>query len=144
MKGFSLSERFRLELHWDDVLYEQPGRCKVIGAYFTGPVLQIAQQINSNDNIMLDFFSQYLHLVKSVYVAKFFWKEVTYVDNNNKVLLSDAFIEHDKELNNVPTLSNADWLMIDTQGHDVKNHPYVLVYKTYVMNEGKDLYRFGK
>lgn len=144
MKGFSLSERFRLELHWDSVVYEQPGKCRVNNTYFTGPVLQIAQKMNSNDSIMLDFFSQYLYLVKGVYVAKFTWGEVKYVDNDLKIILSDTFIEHDTELNNVPALVDSDWLMIDTKGHDVRNHPHMLVYKTFVMNEDKDLYRFGK
>ena len=58
---FDLADRFNLELHWDKTVYEQPGECKIIGAYFCGPVLQIAQQINSNDKIRIDFYSQYLY-----------------------------------------------------------------------------------
>ena len=49
MNKFLLSEKFRLELRWEDVLYEQPGKCKLVGGYFTGPVLQIAQKIIDND-----------------------------------------------------------------------------------------------
>lgn len=142
--GFSLSESFRLELHWDDTKYESPGRCELKSAYFSGPVLQVAQKINSNDDMMLDFFSQYIRLVNSVYVAKLSWFGAEYSDDGLKVLLKHAIIEHKKELNNVPTFSNTDWLMIDCRGHDVENHPYNLVYKTYVMNSNKDLYRFGK
>jgi len=33
--------------------------------------------------------------------------------------------------------------MIDTSGHDAEKHQYNLVYRTYVMNPLKDVYRFG-
>lgn len=142
--GFSLSESFRLELHWTDTKYENPGKCELKAAYFSGPALQIAQRINNTDYMRLDFFSQYIKLVNSVYVAKLSWSDVEYSEDGLKVLLKHAVIEHEKELNNVPTFSNTDWLMIDCRGHDVESHPHNLVYKTYVMDSNKDLYRFGK
>ena len=144
MKGFSLSERFRLELHWKKVKYEQDGQCDLLGAYFTGPVLSIAQKIEPNNNIMLDFYSQYLYLVKSVFVAKLTWGDVEYSNDGKRVDLKNVKILHEKELNNVPTFLDNDWFLIDTKGHDPENHSHNLVYKTYVMNPQRDLYRFRK
>lgn len=137
---FDLADRFNLELHWEKAIYEQPGECKIIGAYFCGPVLQIAQQITANDKIRIDFYSQYLYLVRTPYVAELSWGEVSYVEG--KVNLSDCFIKHDMELNNVPTLTNEDWLLIDTKNHTPESHAYYLVYPTYVMTPLKDLYKF--
>jgi len=142
MNGFILSEMFKLELRWTDVLYEKPGECKLIGAYFTGPVLQIAQKINASDFMMLDFYSQYILLVKNVYVAKFSWGDVTYSEDGKRVFLSNAFILHDKELNNVPSLKKEDYFVIDTSDHTPEKHGNNLVYKTYVINIDNSLYRF--
>jgi hypothetical protein len=46
-------------------------------------------------------------------------------------------------LNRVPKLASTDYLIIDTRGHDVENHHFNLVYKTYVVNEDTQLYKFG-
>jgi hypothetical protein len=143
MDQFSLSERYRLELHWNKTFYEQEGRCKFEGAKFTGPVLNEAARLNDNDHIMIDFFSQYLYLVKGVYVAKFSWGRVNY-NNDGSIGLDDAFLTHDTELNRVPKLKDTDYLVIDTSGHEVENHPFNLVYKTYVVNETTNLYKFGR
>jgi len=142
MEKFSLSERYRLELHWKETIYEQDGLCKVIGAYFSGPALAEAMRLNDNDYIMLDFFSQYIVLVKNVYVAKFSWSGVEYTKNN--ILLLNTFITHNTELNRVPKLKDNDYLVIDTKGHEIEDHPYNLVYKTYVVNENTNLYKFER
>ena len=57
MEKFDLVDRYRLELHWESVEYEQEGVCKVKGAYFSGPALIEAAEINPNDYLKLDFFS---------------------------------------------------------------------------------------
>lgn len=139
---FSLSERYRLELHWEKAIYDSPGICKLSGAYFYGPALYEAQQINNNDYIMLDFFKQYVVVVSNVYVAKLSWEEVVY-PNNGKVFLKNTMITHDTELNKVPKLAFTDYLIIDTKGHDEAQHPFNLVYKTYVVSETTQLYKFG-
>ncbi len=143
MDKFILSERFRLELKWKKAIYEMPGVCKLENAYFCGPALVEALQLNNNDNILLDFYGQYLILVKNVYVAKLSWGEVIY-NSNNTITLKDAMITHDTELNKVPKLRNNDYLVIDTQDHVVEKHAFNMVYKTYVVNETTNLYRFGK
>ncbi len=73
MEKFSVSDRYRLELHWDKVEYKQ-GVCTFTGPYFSGPALQEALKLNHKDHIMLDFFSQYLflHLQANSYFFKIF------------------------------------------------------------------------
>lgn len=142
MQKFDLTDRFKLELRWQLVRYEQEGRCKLIGAYFTGPALADAIKLEENDHIMLDFFKQYLVLVENVYVAKFSWGAVEY-NKDGTIKLKDAFIIHDTELNKVPKLKDTDYLVIDTSNHEVETHPFNLVYRTYVVNTDTSLYNFG-
>jgi hypothetical protein len=143
MVKFDLADRYRLELHWKKVIYEQPGMCKLTGAYFTGSALADAEKLKANDHIMLDFFSQYLFLVKGVYVAKFSWGPTIY-NKDGSISLKKAFITHDTELNRVPKLKNTDYLVIDTSNHSTELHPFNFVYKTYVVNEDTNLYKFGR
>jgi hypothetical protein len=142
MEKFSLSDRYRLEIHWKSLSYERDGLCKFDGAYFSGPALQDALRLNDKDHIMLDFFKQYLILVKNVYVARFEWKGVEY-RKDGTIQLKESFMSHDTELNRVPKLASTDYLIIDTRGHDAENHHFNLVYKTYVVNEDTQLYKFG-
>ena len=143
MERFSLAERYRLELHWSEALYEKPGLCRFKDAKFMGPALKEALKLNDNDHILLDFFKQYFLIVGGVYVAKFSWKKVEY-NGDGSIGLGDAIMEHETELNKVPTLKTDDYLVIDTSNHEVASHPYNPVYKTYVVNEDTSLYRFGE
>lgn len=142
MQEFIFSDRFRLELHWNAAVYEQDGICKLYSAYFSGPALVESDRISANDNIMLDFFHQYIILVENVYVAKFSWGEVVY-NKDATVTLKNAFIQHDTELNKVPKLSNTDYLIIDTSNHETETHQFNLVYRSYVVNINTQLYKFG-
>jgi len=144
MTVFLLSEQFRLELRWQEVLYERDGECKLINAFFTGPVIQIAQKINSNDYMLLDFYSQYLHLVNNVYVANFSWKEVTYSEDGKIVFLKNALLSHRSELNTAPNLKSDDYFVIDTSDHVIEKHSANLVYKTYLINNDNMRYNFNK
>lgn len=142
MNKFVLSDRYSLDLRWKGVKYESEGICKLDGAYFSGPALSDAQKVNDNDHIMLNFFKQYIILVENVYVAKFSWGEVTY-NSDGKILLAGAIISHDTELNRVPKLKDNDHLIIDTSDHEDVVHQFNLLYKTYVVNENVQLYKFG-
>ena len=142
MTKFVLSDRYRLDLCWESAKYETEGMCKLDNAYFFGPALADAQKVNENDHIMLNFFRQYIIVVENVYVAKFSWKEVTY-NSNGKIFLGDAMITHDTELNRVPKLKSDDYLIIDTSDHEDDTHKFILLYKTYVVNEDTQLYDFG-
>ena len=142
MIKFSLSDRYRLELHWTKAVYEKPGRCRLVGAMFAGPALAEADRLENNDNIMLDFFSQYMVLVDAVYVAKFSWGQVTY-SKDGTIKLKNAYITHETELNRVPKLKNSDFLIIDTSNHEAAVHQFNPVYRTYVVNADTSLYKFG-
>lgn len=144
MITFISSEKFRLELKWDKALYLKEGECFLEGAFFTGPVLQIAQRINEDDFMMLDFYSQYISLVRGSYVAKFSWKEVTYSEDGFKAFLKNAILSHDSELNNVPTLEENDYFVIDTGDHTLGKHNFNMLYKTVLVNIDNNLYRFSK
>ena len=133
-------ERYKLEFHWEKVVYEEKGVCRLKNAFFSGPVLSTTEKIQDNDFIMLDFYTQYLILVRNVYVGKLSWKEVTY--SNKTIKLSDANITHDTELNRVPKLKDTDYLVIDTSNHEWAEHNFNLFYKTYVVNEYGELYNF--
>ena len=143
MEKFSLIDRYRLELHWKDVIYNVEGICEIVGARFSGPALSEAAKLNESDHIHLDFYSQYIHLVNNVYIGRLEWSGVTY-NSDGSINLSNVFITHSSELNRVPKLCNSDYLIIDTKGHDSEEHAYNMVYKTFVVNKDTQLYKFGK
>ena len=138
-----LGERYKLEFHWKKVKYEQDGVCNLEKAFFSGPALLDAEEVQPNDNILLDFYSQYIVLVKNVYVAKLSWGAVKY-NKNNTISLMDAKITHNTELNRVPKFKGNDYLVIDTSNHEMAVHMFNLTYKTYVVNKSGELYNFKK
>lgn len=144
MNSFLISEIFRLELRWKDAEYNEEGICKLIEAYFSGPVLQVAQKLEDPDHMLLDFYSQYVQLVKGTYVGRLDWKGVTYSDDGKKIYLKEAILSHDRELNNVPVLNPQDYFVIDTSNHTVEEHTKNLVYKTFLINSDNTMYRFEK
>lgn len=143
MREFVLSDRYRLELSWDKVKYNEDGICVVEGAKFSGPALSEAQKLEDTDSIMLDFYQQYIKLVRSVYVANFSWSGVEY-NSDGTISLNNTTIEHASELNRVPNLKDNDKLVIDTRNHTVEKHANNPLYKTYVVSGDKELYRFGE
>ena len=51
--------KYRLELRWDTVEYPEADVAVLKGAYFTGPVLKEAAQIQGDDQLMLDMTYQH-------------------------------------------------------------------------------------
>ncbi|KKK73049.1 hypothetical protein LCGC14_2897780, partial [marine sediment metagenome] len=84
--------RYRLELHWDSVVPAEDDRAVLKGAYFTGPVLSDAAQINDDDQLTLDMTKQHAILapMEDFYQAVLKWKGVDYKDD--KVFLKEAWI----------------------------------------------------
>jgi hypothetical protein len=139
--GFVLSEKYRLELHWDKIEKEDsPDVLYFIGAYFSGPALKIADKINDEDEIRLDFCSQYTILVKNVYIATLRWKGVSYKDN--RIYLQKSVLTYDKDIKDVPSLKNDDYIVIDTKNHENEKHIYNMYYPAYTINKENDLYSF--
>ncbi len=143
MAKFILSEKFTLELKWKKIVYESDEYCELVGAYFTGPALNIAQEIEGNQHIMLDFKEQYPIITKNFYVAKFSWKNVVY-NKDGTVGLSNAYLSHVEDTYKVPRLKNSDYIVIDTENHQEDTHTFNLVYRSYVVNESFEMYNFRK
>jgi hypothetical protein len=140
---FWLSERFRLELHWSKVLRPKAGEMHLVDAFFSGPALKQADKINSNDTIRLDFCSQLVVLIKSVYVADLYWGEVVY-NKDETIGLKNARIEYDPKIKGIPNLETKDHLVIDTSGHENNKHLYNLLYPAYVVDKASELYNYRR
>jgi hypothetical protein len=141
--GFPGKEnKYRLELHWDkvSVLIGTGGLEDVFlleNAYFCGPVLKDAAQINPNDNIMLDTTFQHSIFVPSFYLSKFSWKNVIY--SNDKVYLEDAYLVL-KNINSIPKISDTDFFVINCSKHEEATHANYLTYEAYLVDENGEVY----
>ena len=133
-------EKYRLNLKWDKTEYRD-NTCIFYGAYFSGPVLTLAEKIEANNTMRLDFFKQYFILVSNVYIGNLSWGEVIYKED--KIYLLDCKLTHASELHKVPKLSDRDYLIIDCKNHDREIHSFYPTYKTYVSNEDTQLYTFS-
>ncbi len=140
---FLLSEKFRLELHWEKVLRPKAGEMHLVDAYFSGPALAQADKISDNDTIRLDFCSQLVILVKSVYVGDLKWGEVIY-NKNGTISLKNARVEYDPDIKGIPNLETKDYLVINTAGHENEKHLYNLLYPTYVIDRDSELYNYRR
>jgi len=143
MQKFLLSEKYRLELHWKKVLRPEAGIMHLTDAYFSGPALAQADEINPNDTIRLDFCSQMVILVKNVYVADLYWGEVSY-NKNNIIGLKSAMIKYDPSIKGIPNLEDKDYLVIDTRDHENEKHLYNLLYPAYVVSRDSELYNYRR
>lgn len=138
-----LGEVYKLELHWGKVLRPKAGIMHLTEAYFSGPALAQANKINDSDYIQLDFISQLITLVRSLYIAKLSWGEVIY-NKNNTITLKSAIIEYDPEIKGIPNLKAKDYLVIDTENHESEKHMYHMLYPAYVVNADSELYTYGR
>ncbi len=136
-----LSNKYRLELHWEKVLFEITGRAKLIKAYFCGPALSIADKINENDKIIIDMTEQYLIFLPYFYLANLSWKTVVYSKDGKKVYLNDVVIEN-KHVNSIPKLENNDYFVFDVSDHEENVHMFNPNYMAYLVNEEGELYNF--
>ena len=141
MSKFLLSERFRLELHWKKCTHKK-GEIHFEGAYFSGPVLKQAVELNQSDHITLDFCRQTMVVVNGVYIGTFAWNGVEY--GQDKIFLRAAVMMYDKKLKNIPKLKDTDYLVIDTRDHENEKHNYNSLYPTYVVSKDSDLYDYRR
>lgn len=124
-KEFRVLNKYRLELRWESVSYNDEEVASLQGAYFTGPVLKETARINENDQLTLDMTLQHRIFIPEYYQATLKWKGVEY--KGDKVFLKGATIKG-KYVNSIETLRNSDWLLIDCADHEEKKHPFHLVY----------------
>lgn len=123
--------KYRLELHWDSVDYaDEVALLK--GAYFTGPVLREAAQIQPNDELTLDMTGQHLIFIPDYYQGVLKWQGVDYV--GDRVFLKGATLKG-KHVNSIETLKDNEWILIDCSQHEEEKHPFNLVYWAEVRRE---------
>lgn len=129
--------KYRLELHWDSVEIAEDDRAVLKGAYFTGPVLSDAAQINDDDQLTLDMTKQHAILapMKDYYQAVLKWKGVDYKDD--KVFLKEVWLRG-KYVNTLEKLENDDWILIDCREHEEISHPFLLVYWAEIYKKEKE------
>lgn len=141
MKEFNISERFRLEIHWDKASYNTDGEVYLEGCYLSGPVLREVASMNDEDNIKLDFVKQYVIFIKSFYITALSWTGVKRI--TNKIYLDNVTLSH-SNLNVLPKLKNRDYIIVDTKNHEDEKHNYNMNYTSYLAKEDGTLYDFGE
>ena len=141
MAYYICREKYRLELHWDSIQFKGDGIANLKGAYFSGPALQIAQQIQAPDTITLDLTPQHWILYDSYYFIKLVWTAVEYQDK--RVLLNNAQFSN-SQLKTLHKLEDDDYIVIDTEKHEEKSHPFHLVYESKVLRKDKEPYIYTK
>jgi hypothetical protein len=148
-KIYLSSEKYRLELHWDRIVYSSDNVARLENAYFSGPVFNMDDvEIQAPDFMDLDFTEQHSKLFSDFHIARISWDSLERV--GKRVTLGRAVIGTNHE-NEVCSLSKDDYLVIDTKEHDTKRMSYrkgkslqfnlPLVYKAYIVKEsGEDKY----
>lgn len=136
---FMVSEKFRLEAHWEKVEYKKEGIANITGCYLSGPVLKEVEKLNEKDSIKLDFVNQYVVFVKNFYVAVLSWEGVNY--SPDKIFLNNTKLEN-TDINVVPKLINDDYIVIDTKNHENEKHQYYITYPAYLLKHNGMLYDF--
>lgn len=135
-----LSERYRLEIHWNKIVYEQNEVAKIFGCYLSGPAVKEAAKMNGVDSIALDFANQYIVLLPHYYVAKLSWNGIN--QTPEKIVLLNTILEG-KHINSIPKLRDNDYIVIDTQNHEDAKHFYHPTYSSYLIRYDGELYNFG-
>jgi hypothetical protein len=139
MKEFHITERFKLEIRWDKVIYDRDGAAELIGCYFGGPVIKEVADIAEEDRMKLDFSNQYLVFIPYFYIATLHWKGIRRV--LDKIYLYNVLLTNDN-LNVVPKLNNNDYIVVDTENHEDEKHQYYLVYPSYLIRFDGEKYDF--
>lgn len=134
-------DKYRLELHWKELVYLSDQECSLKGAFFSGPVLQNAQEIQAPDFIDLDLTPQHLIVLGSFYIVRLSWEGVEYQDG--KVLLKGATLSNSL-LKSLHKLENSDFIVVNTEKHEEEFHPFNLVYDSTVVKEDKTPYKYRK
>jgi hypothetical protein len=127
--------KYRLELHWDSVEHSKEDVAVLKGAYFSGPVLQEAEQLREEDSLILDMTSQHALFVPDYYQATLNWKGVEY--KGGLIFLKEAWIRG-KYVNSIAALEDTDWILIDCREHEEAKHPFHLVYWGEVCKQDKE------
>ena len=141
MGKFNISEKYKLEIHWNKVESIDDYKVRLIGCRLEGPVLSDIVALQKKDSIRLDFSKQYIVLVHNYYIATLSWDGYTRKDN---IIYLDNVILKNKNIGSVPPLSKEDYIVIDTANHEDDKHNYNLNYISYLVRNDNVLYNFGE
>ncbi|KKL89057.1 hypothetical protein LCGC14_1918550 [marine sediment metagenome] len=128
-------EKYRLELHWDTVEYNRDDVAVLKGAYFEGPVLQEAVQLNEEDSLVMDMTNQHMIFMPDYYQATLSWKGVVYKEG--RIYFKETHIKG-KYVNSIETLKDTDWILMDCKEHEMATHVFNLVYWAEVRNSEQE------
>lgn len=140
MEKFRISERFRLEVHWNKAFYGKEGEVFLENCYLDGPVIKQVGPMNNKDSINLDFVSQYIIFIKSFYIVNLSWDGLTRI--SDKIYLNNAVLKN-TNLSVLPKLRRNDYIVIDTENHEDEKHNYNMNYTSYLVSGDGTLYNFG-
>jgi len=141
MSHYLCREKYRLELHWGNIEYLDEESAVLKDAFFSGPALKISQKISAPDKIDLDLTPQHLVVLNSYYIVRLTWDEVEY--SGMTVLLKNAVVSN-SDLKTLHKLEKDDYLVINTEKHEEKLHPYNLVYESQVIRKDKEPYTYTR
>jgi len=136
-----LGERYRLEIHWEKVIYEQDGIAKLERCYLSGPAIKEVVEMEQKDTIDLDFFNQYMLFVKSYYIARLAWEGIRRI--SDKIYLNNVILTNQK-VEAVPKLNDDDYIVVDTKDHEDEKHQYNLTYPSFLVKSTGELYNFER
>lgn len=139
--NFRISEKYRLEVYWGKVIYNQDDTAELEKCYFAGPALKEVEGINEEDHIDLDFSNQYIIFVPSYYIARLSWRGIN--QTQDKLYLNNVLLKN-RHSTSVPRLKNDDFIVIDTKDHEDEKHDYHLTYPSYLIRSDGDLYKFRR
>ncbi len=139
MGGFRISERYRLEVRWGQVVYEQDGVANLISCCLSGPVIREVESMNPVDSISLDFGNQYIIFVNNFYIAQLAWQGVK--QTTDRIYLQNVTLTN-KNVNSVPKLRDSDYIVIDTKDHEDAKHQHNLTYSSYLIRFDGNMYKF--
>jgi len=137
-----IKEKYKLELHWDEIVYHNDSSAVLKGARFQGPALKIAQKIGAPDSIDIDLTPQHFVVLDSYYIVRLQWAAVNYLSDGT-VMLQEAVLSNGL-LKQLHKLNNKDFIIVDTYKHEEETHPYNLVYASYVVREDGEKYNYTK
>lgn len=140
MNHYLCREKYRLELHWDEIIYCNDKEAVLKGAYFCGPALKDAAKIEAPDFIDLDLTPQLITVLDSYYIVRFAWKGVKYVAE--KIVLEEAVFLN-AHLKSLHKFERGDSVLVNTANHEEEKHPYHLVYESQVIRGDKEPYKYG-
>lgn len=132
-------EAYQLFFSWEEIRYED-SVAVFKEAWFEGPVIANALQLQPNDHIDLDFTQQNLNvglfLPKNFFIARLQWKEVEYKED--RILLKGCMLSHNVG-GSLRNLEQDFRILIDCSKHEEYTHRNFLVYPSWVLKPTNDL-----